>query len=511
MSEHQQQFDKNNPEVQEILMQSSLSSRVFAKALFPDEVDSPFSTLHDEIFRVMDGGGKKKAIAAPRGLGKTTLAKLRVCKAILFREVHFIIYLSNSSTSAEMQTENIKRMLLSNIIVKNLFGSIKVGKEGVGVDDTFSKKAWTAFGEIFILPRGAGQQVRGLNWMGHRPGLIVIDDLENSEEVKSEDQREKLELWFHSDLLKTESKYGEPAEFLYIDTIKHEASLLQKLIDSSDWDSILLSICDKEFNTYDENYMTTEEIKKDYELHRQKGLTDTFFMEYMNIPISLEDAVFKPSYFKYFEEEGDRLKVVDGDKVTFISKKELMVFVIVDPAKTVKLQSAESAVVTVGVHRQNHKIFVLDIFSGKVMPDQLYNEMFDAVVTNRAFVLAVEVTSLHSFISQPIESEMRVRGVFPIYHELLAKGKKEERVASLSPLYRLGYIYHNKNNCTVLENQLQWFPKSKLWDVMDAFAYVTKLMEDLVVYFDPEGDIEEPEDYDELEDEALLEDDWRVA
>lgn len=502
------QIDKNDPEVQELLMQCMLSTRVFAKTFFPEEVESDFSILHDDIFRIIDSPIKKKAIAAPRGLGKTTIAKLRTCKAILFQEAKFICYLSNSVTSAIEQTEHIKKMLQASPYVKALFGDIKLNRSD-GKKDNFSRDSWTAFGECRILPRGAGQQVRGLNWMGNRPGLWIIDDLETLESVQNEDQRAKLKRWFFSDLMKTESKYGEPAEFLYIDTIKHEIALLAELMDHSDWQSVRLSICDDAFNSYDPNYMTTEEIKKEYESHREAGETDLFYMELMNIPISLEDAVFKADYFKYFTEEFEELITKDSEgTVERIRIKDLITVVICDPARTVKLQSAESAVVTISVDRTSRKIFIRDIFSAKVKPDQLYDEMFSAVTRHNAMILAVEVTGLHEFVSQPIEQEMRVRGIFPQYVELNAKGKKEMRVATLAPLYRLGYMYHNKNNCQVLENQLHWFPRSKLWDVMDATAYITKIMDENSIFFDPDSDFELPEEFDELEDERLKSN-WR--
>jgi len=501
-------FDKHNSDIQHILEQCYVDTKVFAKTFFPEDVDAEFSILHDKIFEIIDTPHKRKAIAAPRGLGKTTIAKIRACKAIVYRECSFIIYLSNSAGSAEMQTEAIKRMLQSNDMINALFGDIRFSNEGTR--DSFSKQSWVAYGDVFVLPRGAGQQVRGLNWMGHRPGLIIIDDLESTETVQSEEQRAKLKKWFLSDLMKTEARYGEPAEFLDIDTIKHQDSMHQNLMDASDWLSICLSICDEKFNTYDENYMTTEEIKVEYESYKEKGETDLFFMELMNIPISLEDAVFKPEYFKYFTEENNKLKVIEGDSVEYINIRDLITFVICDPAKTVKLQSAESAVVTVSVSRQSGKIFIRDIFSSKVRPDELYGEMFSAVVRFNAMILAVEVTGLNEFISQPIENEMRIQNIYPIYIELNAKGKKEFRIASLAPNYKLGYMYHNKSNCQVLENQLLWFPKSKLMDVMDAAAYIPKIMDEHAMYFDPEGDMDMPEDYKEIDDDDMPQDEWRM-
>jgi hypothetical protein len=368
---------------------------------------------------------------------------------------------------------------------------------------------------VFVLPRGAGQQVRGLNWMGKRPQLIVIDDLESTESIRSDEQRDKLKKWFLSDLMKTESRYDRPAEFLYIDTIKHEDALLQNLIDSSDWKSVVLSICDENFVSYDPNYMTTEEIIADYESYKEKGEADLFYMELMNVPISKENASFKPEYFKYFVEAHGKLLIVDNstEKKQWVKQEDLVTIVICDPARTVQLHSADSAVVVVSVERKSGMIFVRDVFNGKVKPDELYDVMFEKVLLFNARFLAVEVTGLSQFISQPIENQLRVRGLYPQYIELQAKGKKEDRVASLAPNYRLGYMYHNKSNCRVLESQLEWFPKSKRWDVMDALGYINQIMAEHAIYFDPSDEDGMPEDteFDELYDEALLDDDWRLV
>lgn len=501
-------FDKNSEEIQEIILRCMESNKEFAKILFPEEVESDFSMLHDQVYAVIDSPQKKKAIAAPRGLGKTTIAKLRVIRAIVFREVSFIVYLSNTVTSAIEQTEHIKRLLQEDLITQ-FFGPVTFSQKGFR--EGFSKDSWVAYGDVYVLPRGKGQQVRGKNWMGKRPGLIVVDDLENAKEVQSEDQRTELKRWFFSDLLKTESRYGESAEILYIDTIKHEDALLQNLIDSIAWQSVSLSICDDKFNTYDPNYMTTEEIKQSYAEHKETGETDLFYMEYMNIPISLKDAAFKQEYFKYFTEESGRLKVIEDGKEVFYPTNRMTSVVLVDPARTVKMHSAESAVVTVSVEPSAGKIFVRDVFSDKVTPDGLYQVMFDAVVMFRAHFLAVETTGLSQFIDQPIESQMRQRSIYPQYVSLSANRKKEERVATLVPNYRYGYMYHNANNCQALENQLLWFPKSKLWDVMDALAYINKVMDEHQIYFEPQDDIDLEDEFDELEDDEPLMENWRVA
>ena len=83
---------------------------VFGKTFLPDAFDRTFSKLHTQILDLIDSGERRIAIAAPRGLGKTTIAKALTIRSILFRDYEFITYNSQSETSAMMQ--RIRRRLI---------------------------------------------------------------------------------------------------------------------------------------------------------------------------------------------------------------------------------------------------------------------------------------------------------------------------------------------------------------------------------------------------------------
>ena len=500
---------KTDPEIQDIVKRCFLSTKTSAKVLFPESFTGDFSPLHDSIIDAFDSPDRKVVIAAPRGIGKTTITRAYVTKKILFRECHFICYVSNSATMAAMQTENIKRELMTNRVIKKLFGSVKISDHAeAGLDESFSKEAWVAFGNTLVLPRGWDQQIRGLIWDKYRPDIFVFDDMEKKKELNNEEIRKGMREWFYSDAMKAISRYDKNWKMIYIDTLKHEDSLLQHLIESPDWRDLVLSACSDDYKSYAPSYMSDEDIAEEVELHRKNGTLDIFHMEFMNQPAASADASFRREYFKYYNETD----------VDFIKdeKKKLENFVIVDPAKTVKLHSAESAVVGVGVNLESNKIFVRDIVSKKMYPDELYNEMFDMVARLNAFSLAIEVTSLNEFIKQPISNEIikrRIRIGEPIW--LNARAKKEERVAQLAPYYRLGYIYHNASCCGGLEAQLMSFPRSRLWDIMDAFAYVIELLQLGGRYFEPPSlgeDVDIEAEFKALEEgyEPPLTD-WRFA
>ena len=98
-------------------------------------------------------------------------------------------------------------------------------------DKVFSKKAWVAYDSL-IWPRGAGQQVRGVLFKNDRPGLIVIDDLEDPQSIENEEIRKAWYQWLYADVIKAVPRLHKNWKIVYIDTLKHEDSVLQKLLDS---------------------------------------------------------------------------------------------------------------------------------------------------------------------------------------------------------------------------------------------------------------------------------------
>ena len=64
-------------ELQIILQQCAISTRVTAQTFFPERFYMPFAEeVHGKIFDLIDGPDQKVAIAAPRGYGKTSIVAL---------------------------------------------------------------------------------------------------------------------------------------------------------------------------------------------------------------------------------------------------------------------------------------------------------------------------------------------------------------------------------------------------------------------------------------------------
>jgi len=471
-----------------LLAECYLSTKVTAKILFPDRFHLPFSSLHDQIFQVLDDPSIQRAvILAPRGFGKTSTINLAYpAKNILFQDKRFIVPISNTATQAEMQSENLKNELLSNTLIKKMFEPIK--------SNVFSKEMWVTSTGTAVMPRGRGQQVRGILFGNHRPDLIVCDDLEDSESVKSEEQRKKVKEWFFADVCNSVNRSRSDWKIVVIGTLLHEDSLLMSLIDDPAWHTLIIDLCDDNYRSNWPDFMSDEAIRKLVDQYRHQGLLDVFYREYRNQPVSKETAKFKQEYFRYY---------LETDEEFLGKKKRLENIVICDPAKTVKPDSADTAIVGLGIDAKAPAVYVRDVVAGKMFPDQLYDEVFSMADRLRARVIGLKVTSLNEFITYPFRTEMVKRGRFYDLVEIKERASKEERVGSLVPFYRLGYVIHNRTCCDALEGQLMSYPRSKRWDIMDALADIVEMLEMGERYFSApeEADKDIEDEYKELEDE----------
>lgn len=433
------------------------STAVWAKTLFPDIFNRPFSEGHLKACAALDNPYLKKVLLiCHRGFGKSSLLQTAFgSKEICFKNAKCIAPCSATATLAEEKSETLKRELIANPWIQKLFGPMK--------SDRWSREEWWSNNGVRVLPRGVGQQIRGPL---PRPDRLGFDDIETTEGTASEDQRAKLKEWLFGDAfgsvdLATDYRY------IFVGTPLHEDSLLLNLASDPTWHVVMCPLFDDDMNTLWPEYMSSDAIKKMADEYRSQGKIDTFYREYGLKIISAEDASFQSRYFKYYDEALSQLNKRD----------DIEHIIIVDPAKSVTPQADDSAIVGLAFSPVTNQIFVRDVIAGKMYPNEVYDHIFSMAKRLNVRTIGIEVTSLNEWIVWPMKNEIIRRGFAGELVELKAKAKKEERIAALIPLYRQGLIYHNKNVTHKLEQQLLSFPRSAKWDVMDALAYVVSMLD----------------------------------
>jgi len=493
--------EMSKDDLRDIAVECQRDTKLFAKVFFPDHFYIPFSPkLHDKMFDVIDHcDAPKIVIKAPRGVGKSTIFSLVwPTKKLLYRESNFMVLGSGSIPLARQHSENIKSELLNNRVIR-LFQNAGLfpGMKPVGKADDFSKEQWvtqmvksplpdlsgTFDHSTMVLPVSWKQKVRGRRYGIYRPDFVLIDDLEDPEEVRSESQTRYIKEWFNADLKnlvqrsETRGKGEFPWQMIVIGTLLGDNTLMAELCESKDWEVVELELCNDKLESNWPQFMSDEAVRKDYQEHKDNDTIHLFYLEYRGMALPPEKQKFKDTYFKYYKD-------VD------IKDKVLQPVVLLDPAKTQEEYSSDTAIVGWGFDAFENRLYLLDVVYGKLHPGETMEELFDMAqrLSNGAFKAKIgyEKTGLNDYISWPIENYNNEHGYDFELIDLSATGDKDDRIFSLAPLYRRGQILHPADRPGVyqpLELQLLRMPVSKRKDVADAASYIVQMLRKGSRYF----------------------------
>lgn len=208
----------------------------FARTYFPHYTRYAPSRLHEFLFQrlpeaVGDARGARLAIAAPRGEAKSTITTLifTLWCALTGRKKYIPIIMDAHEQAVTMLAQ-IKAELTDNAALRLDFpeahGQGGVWREGVIVTRNDCK----------IQAFGSGKRMRGLRHGPHRPDLVILDDIENNEQVRSPEQRDKLETWLDQTVLSLGAA-DDSMDVVFIGTILHYDSVLARKIKNPLWES----------------------------------------------------------------------------------------------------------------------------------------------------------------------------------------------------------------------------------------------------------------------------------
>jgi len=453
-----------------------------AKILFGEYFWRPFSRIHDQIFEVLDSECQYFVIFAPRGVGKTTSAFIAYTgRKILTREMKHFVPICDSNENAIKRADNLKSELLTNEIIAKVFGPIKS-------TESFSKKEWTTATGTHVYPRGRSQNIRGSLYKKHRVDGILADDIEDDEMVRNEQRRNDLHDWWLGHVSNTIDRGSKDWRIGMIGTLLHEDCLLMRMKEDKAYESVTLSICNDQYKSAWPEFMSDKDVTDLVDRFKAHGKLDVFYREYMNIPAATEDASFHTKHFQDYHEGSQEFQ----DEVPEIEN-----IILADPAKTAKMQSADSAVIGMGLNLKRRKIYVRECIRGKMYPDEFVDSCLDMGVRFRrgggfCRVLGIETVSLEEWITQLFRTHMAKRALVFRLVELRGKGAKgnveakDARIGAMADYYRSGWMYHNPTCCAPLEQQLLSFPRSRLRDMMDAESNFIYMMEQGKLMFQPE-------------------------
>lgn len=420
------------------------------------------------------------AVAAPRESAKSTiLSFILPTHGILFSKYSFIVICQNTYAKAARSLENIKKELRENEDLSRDF-PVVVTKDAEG-DSIFR----IGTHETRVLCKGAEQigSVRGEKFGAHRPDLIIIDDLEDDELVKSMERRTDLKDTIDNALLPA----GEAGtcKVIVIGTVLHDDSVLAKFVSKDyykDFKKLFyraLNITNGvEFSLWNEKW-TVDDLKK-----LQKEKPSVFAKEYQNDPASGLNAKFQKSDIRYWRIDNLQYVLFDAEG-GIVSRGDLSsckAAIACDLAWEEKRDSDYSVVMPAYL-TPNSEILVEDyVFKKGLRPDEIEEILFSMEqrlrsITGSAVPIGFEKAKLEKVVKWFLQGAMRRRNRFLLLKDLAWDGDKILRmVTRLSPRYTQHVIFHKQGQGD-LEYQLLRIPNGTHDDLPDALQGLVQLLE----------------------------------
>jgi predicted phage terminase large subunit-like protein len=436
----------------------------------------PTPNFHKELWEHCTSEDRYVAIAAPRGHAKSTAVTHAYCLAsIMFREADFVLIVSDTESQAISFLGDIKKELLENQHLINLFGIRGLEKDSA-TDVICKMKDGHQFR---IVAKGSEQKVRGLKWRGKRPNLIICDDLENDEIVMNEERRFKFRSWFMNALLPCGS---DSCKVRAVGTILHLDSLLNRLMPQMELESTVTSLDGLKTYSTDKtrawrsvlyrahvsvndfsNILWPEKFSEErLTAERQKYLDDGFLegysQEYLNNPIDETVAYFRKEDFKDIDPE-------DDDPLEF--------YAAIDMAISGQDQRAYTAIVVAGLTPKNI-LKIVDVRRFRGDSREIIDEMFSVHERYKPELFIVEDENISKSVGPFLEEEMYRRGRFLNLEKKSPIKDKKQRARSLQARFRVGSIQVNKQASWWPEfyQEFLYFPRGKFSDQVDAAAWI---------------------------------------
>lgn len=309
--------------------------------------------------------------------------------------------------------------------------------------------------------------------------LVIGDDLHSETNVTSREAIEKV--IEHYKLIFSLLDPGKP--MIIIGTRWHELDLYQHIMDyeSDDFNILKKSVYNPDGSLFFPEVLNEKELDK---IRRRQGAS-IFSKQYLNEPISDENATFKREQIvhKSWEE-------IKGRPMNWYLSGDPSYF---DPRGTSNY-SDFATLVLVGMDYQRD-LYVRHITRQKMSYSEfineifrLYTEQFKELRGNMKILLEVIGTKS---LSYELANEQRRRGTWLPVTEIRSRTtNKEERIRGLAPFYEYGHIYHIKESPHLqdLEYELLHFPLGKNDDIIDAMATVLEVASPPSANRLPDGD-----------------------
>ncbi|EFR7273729.1 phage terminase large subunit, partial [Campylobacter jejuni] len=351
--------------------------------------------------------------------------------------------------------------------------------EVVGIGKTWRVGEFVSNNGVKIKAFGSGKRLRGVRYGVKRPDLVILDDLENDTNVRSKDQRDKLEDWVDEAVLNLGSADGS-LDVLYIGTILHNDSVLSRKLKLGFWNpKVFRSIEEfpQRLDLWDEYatlYRNTDFNTAHQFYLKNKALMDKGAKVLWEEAKSLEDLMkLRAENLKAFNKEQlnnprSENQIFSLDSINFydVLPPISQYYMYIDPAGE-KAKSDFTAITIIGKGAKG--FYVAESIVKILKAQSIIKTIFNLQKIYKCRLIEIETNGGQFFLKKWLQEKSLESGVF-----LPLRGKnnsvsKFERIESLSLAFENEELFLHKSQ-TMLINQLLEFPEGKNDDAPDSLA-----------------------------------------
>ncbi len=175
------------------------SHQWFFSIYLPHYIKYPTADFQKKMFEITEGKKNElSVIVAFRNSAKSTIMTLSFpIWAILGKyQKKCVVILCQTRHQARQHMANIKRELENNILLRSDLGPIKQNEDEWNAGSIVVPKY-----DARITALSCEQGIRGLRHGEHRPDLIICDDIEDLDSVRTKESRDKTDEWFKGEVV----------------------------------------------------------------------------------------------------------------------------------------------------------------------------------------------------------------------------------------------------------------------------------------------------------------------
>lgn len=437
----------------------------FISLYLMDRLDSAkaIPPFHRKMWEAFCSPAPLVAMAAPRGHAKSTAVTLTCCLAsLLFGAQDHVLIIGATEKLASDQMKDIQSELRENPAIVEQF-KVRL------VVDNETETIGTIGGRMFrIVAKGAEQKVRGLKWRHKRPGLILIDDLEEDEAVQNTERRIKLREWIDNAVLPLGS---DNAIIRAVGTILHFDSWLERCLSMKDspWVGLRFK-AHADFDDFDDILWPEKFNEEKLKMIRARFIANSnpsgYSQEYLSHPIAEFDAFFHRADFVEMTEE-DR-------------EKPKNFYIGVDFAISKADRANQTAMVVGGMDPQNF-LHIVDCRAGRWDSLEIIDEMFRLQKEYKPDMWILEQGMLEKSLGPVLNFEMVRRGVFLTLLTVAPTKEKQVRAQGIRARMRAHGVKFDKDTewYAAFELEMLQFPRSGKDDRVDGIAWLGLYLDEL--------------------------------